>query len=138
LGPGLFSYRFGDEPIGNDDDSAPHLPKGVVRSPFFDRGNDRPLATPLDETVIYETHVKGFTSCHTDLPAALRGTYAGLGHPVAMDHLTKLGITAVELMPVHQFVHDAHLLERGLRNYWGYNTIGFFGPPQRLRVPVPG
>jgi pullulanase/glycogen debranching enzyme len=84
----------------------------VVRSPFFDRGNDRPLATPLDETVIYETHVKGFTSCHTDLPAALRGTYAGLGHPVAIDHLTKLGITAVEHQANGEDNHDGESYNR--------------------------
>ncbi len=123
-----FSYDFGDEYSRNDDDSAPHLPKAVVHNPYFDWGNDRTLATPLHETVIYETHVKGFTARHPDLPEALRGTYAGFGHPVSIDHLTQLGITAVELMPVHQFIHDAHLLERGLRNYWGYNTIGFFAP----------
>ncbi|MCU1344741.1 MAG: isoamylase [Acidimicrobiia bacterium] len=123
-----FGYNFGDEDSRNDDDSAPHVSKSVVHNPYFDWGNDRPPATPLHETVIYETHVKGFTARHPDIPEALRGTYAGLAHPVAIDYLRDLGVTAVELLPVHQFVHDAHLLERGLKNYWGYNTIGFFAP----------
>ena len=123
-----FGYNFGDEHSRNDDDSAPHVPKSVVHNPFFDWGNDRPRAKPLHETIIYELHVKGFTARHPDIPPALRGTYAGLAHPAAIDHLVNLGITAVELLPVHQFVHDAHLLERGLRNYWGYNSIGFFAP----------
>jgi isoamylase len=123
-----FGYDFGDEDSRNDDDSAPHVPKSVVHNPFFDWGNDRPPAIPLHESVIYEVHAKGFTARHPDIPEALRGTYAGLGHPVAIDYLRDLGITAVELLPVHQFVHDSHLLERGLRNYWGYNSIGFFAP----------
>ncbi len=123
-----FGYDFGDEDSRNDDDSAPHVPKSVVHNPFFDWGNDRPPAIPLHESVIYEVHAKGFTAVHPDIPESLRGTYAGLGHPVAIDYLRDLGITAVELLPVHQFVHDSHLLERGLRNYWGYNSIGFFAP----------
>jgi len=123
-----FSYRFDDEGVRNDDDSAPHVPKSVVHNPFFDWGNDRPPETPRHETIIYETHVKGFTKLHPDIPDALRGTYAGLAHPVATDYLSALGVTAVELLPVHQFVHDAHLVEKGLRNYWGYNSIGFFAP----------
>jgi glycogen operon protein len=126
--PACFGYDFDNEDSRNDDDSAPHVPKSVVHNPYFDWGNDRPPATPLHESVIYEVHVKGFTARHPDIPEALRGTYAGLGHPVAIDYLRNLGVTAVELLPVHQFVHDAHLLERGLRNYWGYNSIGFFAP----------
>jgi isoamylase len=126
--PACFGYDFGDEDSRNDDDSAPHVPKSVVHNPFFDWGNDRPPAIPLHESVIYEVHAKGFTARQPDIPEALRGTYAGLGHPVAIDYLRDLGITAVELLPVHQFVHDSHLLERGLRNYWGYNSIGFFAP----------
>jgi isoamylase len=126
--PACFPYRFGAEDLRNDDDSAPHVPKSVVHNPYFDWGNDRPPATPLHETIIYEVHVKGFTARHPGIPEQLRGTYAGLGHPVAIDYLTSLGVTAVELLPVHQFVHDAHLVERGLRNYWGYNSIGFFAP----------
>jgi glycogen operon protein len=123
-----FGYTFGDENSRNDDDSAPHVPKSVVHNPYFDWSNDRPPSTPLHETIIYETHVKGFTICHTGIPEPLRGTYGGVGHPVSIDYLTRLGVTAVELMPVHQFVHDAHLLEQGLRNYWGYNSIGYFAP----------
>jgi isoamylase len=123
-----FGYTFGDENSRNDDDSAPHVPRSVVHNPFFDWGTDRPPGTPLHASVIYETHVKGFSARHPDIPEALRGTYAGLGHPVAVDYLRGLGVTAVELLPVHQFVHDAHLLERGLRNYWGYNSIGFLAP----------
>ncbi len=123
-----FGYNFGDDKSRNDDDSAPHVPKGVVHSPFFDWGNDRAPAKPLHETIIYEVHVKGFTAANPDIPEALRGTYAGLAHPASIDYLVNLGITAVELLPVHQFVHDNHLLERGLQNYWGYNSIGFFAP----------
>ncbi len=123
-----FGYDFGDEYSRNDDDSAPHVPKSVVHNPYFDWGNDRPPGTPLHETVIYELHVKGFTATHPEIPGPLRGTYAGLAHPVAVDYLRDLGITAVELMPVHQFVHDAHLVQRGLSNYWGYNSIGYFAP----------
>ncbi len=123
-----FGYDFNDEDSRNDDDSAPHVPKSVVHNPFFDWGNDRPPGIALHESVIYEVHTKGFTARHPGIPEALRGTYAGLGHPVAIDYLRDLGVTTVELLPVHQFVHDSHLLERGLRNYWGYNSIGFFAP----------
>ena len=97
-------------------------------SPYFDWGADRTPDVPLHQSVIYEVHVKGFTAMHPEIPEALRGTYAGLAHPVAIDYLRSLGVTAVELQPVHQFVHDAHLVEQGLRNYWGYNSIGFFAP----------
>ena len=123
-----FPYSFGDPGSRNDDDSAPHVPKGVVVSPFFDWSADRPPDVPLHESILYEVHVKGFTATHPDIPDLLRGTYAGLAHPVAIDHLRSLGVTAVELLPVHQFVHDAHLVAKGLRNYWGYNSIGFFAP----------
>ena len=123
-----FPYRFGDPHSRNDQDSGPHVAKAVVHSPYFDWGNDRPPDIPLHESIIYEVHVKGFTATHPDVPPNLRGTYAGLAHPAAIEHLRRLGITAVELLPVHQFVHDAHLVERGLRNYWGYNSIGFFAP----------
>jgi isoamylase len=120
-----FPYNFGDENSRNDDDSAPYVPRSVVHNPYFDWGNDRPPDIPLHESVIYEVHVKGFTIQHRGIPGGQRGTYAGLAHPAAIEHLIRLGVTAVELMPVHQFVHDAPLLERGLRNYWGYNSIGF-------------
>jgi len=123
-----FPYTFGDPDSRNDDDSAPHVPKAVVVSPFFDWGADRPPDVPLHESVIYEVHVKGFTATHPGIPELLRGTYAGLAHPVAIDYLRSLRVTAVELQPVHQFVHDAHLVQQGLRNYWGYNSIGFFAP----------
>ncbi|MEX0761547.1 MAG: glycogen debranching protein GlgX, partial [Dehalococcoidia bacterium] len=112
----------------NETDSAPFMPKSVVTSREFDWGNDRPPNRPLHEIMIYETHVKGFTKLHPGIPDELRGTYAGLAHPAAIEHLASLGITAVELMPVHQFVQDGHLLEKGLRNYFGYNSIGFLAP----------
>ncbi|GAA3744264.1 glycogen operon protein [Spinactinospora alkalitolerans] len=124
----LFGYRFGTEEKRNDADSAACVPKSVVVSPFFDWGNDRPPKVPYNESVIYEAHVRGLTMRHPGVPEELRGTYAGLAHPVMVDYLTGLGVTAVELMPVHQFLHDHALIARGLRNYWGYNTIGFFAP----------
>jgi isoamylase len=123
-----FPYNFGDENSRNDDDSAPFVPRSVVHNPYFDWGNDRPPDIPLNESVICEVHVKGFTARHPEIPPAQRGTYSGLAHPAAVEYLTRLGVTAVELLPVHQFVHDAHLVERGLRNYWGYNSIGFLAP----------
>ncbi|HEY3748079.1 MAG TPA: glycogen debranching protein GlgX, partial [Pseudonocardiaceae bacterium] len=112
----------------NDADSAPFAQKSVVINPFFDWGNDRPLRIPMHQTVIYEAHVKGMTVQNPDIPEDVRGTYSGLAHPAMIKHFRKLGITAVELMPVHQFVQDSTLLDRDLRNYWGYNTIGFFAP----------
>jgi glycogen operon protein len=124
----LFPYRFADHDQRNDDDSAPHMMKAVVVSPYFDWDNDRPPRTAYADSVIYETHVRGLTMKHPAVPEELRGTYAGLAHPAVVEHLTKLGITAVELLPVHQFVQDHHLVERGLRNYWGYNSIGYFAP----------
>ena len=124
----LFSYTFGEEDSRNDDDSAPHMTYGVVINPFFDWEGDRQPGYPYNETVIYEAHVKGLTRLHPDVPEELRGTYAGIAHPAVIEHLTKLGVTAIELMPVHQFVQDNTLLEKGLRNYWGYNTLGFFAP----------
>ncbi|TDD80225.1 glycogen debranching protein GlgX [Actinomadura rubrisoli] len=123
-----FGYKFGDPWSLNDADSAGHTMRSVVVSPYFDWGDDRPPRIPYHETVIYEAHVKGLTARHPEIPPGLRGTYAALGHPVITDHLRSLGVTAVELMPVHQFVHDDALTRRGLRNYWGYNTIGFFAP----------
>ncbi|MEA2640228.1 MAG: isoamylase [Chloroflexota bacterium] len=130
-GEALFPYRFADpEGAPNDLDSAGSMPRSVVVNPFFDWANDRPPRTPLHETIIYETHVKGLTIRHPEVPEEIRGTYSGLAHPATIEHLTRLGITAVELLPVHQFVHDQHLGERGLRNYWGYNSIGYFAPHQ--------
>ncbi len=127
----LYGYHFGDPDSRNDDDSAAQLPKCVVINPFFDWGVDRPPHRPYSETVIYETHVKGMTQTHPDLPENLRGTYAGMAHPVIVDHLTQLGVTAVELMPVHHFANDSFLVDKGLANYWGYNTIGFFAPDHK-------
>ncbi len=124
----MFSYRFDDPSSFNDTDSAPYAMKSVVINPFFDWANDRPLRVPFHQTVIYEAHVKGMTVRHPKIPPDVRGTYSGLAHPVMIEHLHRLGVTAVELMPVHQFVHDSGLVERGLSNYWGYNTIGFFAP----------
>ncbi|WP_440556288.1 glycogen debranching protein GlgX [Streptomyces sp. SCPE 10] len=109
-------------------DSAGHSMLGVVTDPYFDWGDDRPPRTPYADSVIYEAHVRGLTRVHPEVPARLRGTYAGLAHPAVIEHLTSLGVTAVELMPVHQFVQDGVLQDRGLSNYWGYNTIGFFAP----------
>src|SRR6478752_4230135 len=126
--PSLFSYRFDDHDAVNDDDSAPHMMLGVVINPFFDWTGDRRLNVSYADTVIYEAHVKGLTELHPAVPEDQRGTYAGLAHPAVIDHLQHLGVTAIELMPVHQFVHDDVLRQRGLRNYWGYNTIGFFAP----------
>ena len=109
-------------------DSLGHTMTTVVINPFFDWANDRHPRRPYNETVIYEAHVKGMTATHPDVPEYLRGTYAGLAHPAVIDHLLDLGVTAIELMPVHQFMHDQVLLDQGLRNYWGYNTFGFFAP----------
>ncbi|MGH3322220.1 MAG: glycogen debranching protein GlgX [Streptosporangiaceae bacterium] len=123
----LFSYRFGTNKISTAD-SAPHTLKSVVVNPFFDWQDDRSPRVPYHETVIYEAHVRGLTIRHPEIPREARGTYAGLAHPVTIDHLTSLGVTAVELMPVHQFVSEHALTQRGLTNYWGYNTIGFLAP----------
>ncbi|SHK73144.1 glycogen operon protein [Pseudonocardia thermophila] len=127
-GEELFAYRFGDPESTNDADSAPKMMTSVVVNPYFDWDGDRPLRVPYNESIIYEAHVKGMTMTHPGIPDDVRGTYAGLAHPVMIEHLKSLGVTAVELMPVHQFVHDSTLVERGLKNYWGYNSIGFFAP----------
>ncbi|TFD25820.1 glycogen debranching protein GlgX [Cryobacterium lyxosi] len=126
--PSLFSYDFDDPDAPNDEDSASHMMLGVVVNPFFDWTGDRSLRTPYSESFIYEAHVKGLTKLQQSVPETQRGTYAGLAHPSVIDHLQKLGVTAIELMPVHQFVDDGTLVDQGLNNYWGYNTIGFFAP----------
>ncbi len=126
--PACFSYNFDDPKKRNTDDSAAHTMKSVVINPFFDWQEDRAPRHPYHETVIYEAHVKGLTQTHPDIPDEIRGTYAALGHPAMIEHLTNLGVTAIELMPVHQFVNDSGLADQGLANYWGYNTIGFFAP----------
>jgi len=127
-GQPMFGYHFGDEDSRNDDDSAPYMTLGVVIDPYFDWEGDRRPRVPYSDSFVYEAHVKGLTQLHPDVPEDLRGTYAGVAHPAITEHLAKLGVTAIELMPVHQFVQDSTLLEKGLRNYWGYNTLGFFAP----------
>jgi glycogen operon protein len=124
----LFSYRFTDPERRNDDDSLGHTMLSVVVNPFFDWGSDRHPEHEYHDTVIYEAHVKGLTQTHPAVPDEIRGTYAGRAPPAMIEHLADLGITAVELMPVHQFVQDTTLVDKGLSNYWGYNTIGFFAP----------
>ena len=125
----VFSYRF-DNPEGprNDDDSAAFMPKSVVINPYFDWTDDRSPQVPPHETLIYEVHVKGFTALCSEVPPEMRGTYSGMTHPAVIDYLTGLGVTAVELLPVHQFIQDSQLLEKGLKNYWGYNSIGYLSP----------
>jgi glycogen operon protein len=127
-GQALFSYNFGDPDSRNDEDSASRTMLSVVTNPYFDWAGDRQPKTPYSETVIYEAHVKGLTRLHPDVPEELRGTYSAVAHPAVIEHLQKLGVTAIELMPVHQFINDSTLQEKGLSNYWGYNTIGFFAP----------
>ncbi len=131
----MFGYKLGDpkEDLSLDDrDNAHCAPLAAVTNPTFRWGRDRLLQTPWHKTVIYETHVRGFTMQHPDIPKHLRGTYAGLASKPAIEHLLKLGVTAVELMPVHHRVNDRHLVERGLSNYWGYNTLSFFAPDTRF------
>ncbi|MEE6167266.1 MULTISPECIES: glycogen debranching protein GlgX [unclassified Mycolicibacterium] len=130
-GQPLFGYNFGDPDSRNDEDSAAHMPKSVVINPYFDWGTDRPPRHEYADTVIYEAHVKGLTETHPDIPEQIRGTYSAVAHPVIIEHLKSLGVTAIELMPVHHFVDDSTLQEKGLSNYWGYNTIGFLAPDPR-------
>ncbi|AZQ76449.1 glycogen debranching enzyme GlgX [Flaviflexus ciconiae] len=124
----IFSYDFNNPKKRNKEDSLGHTMVSVVINPFFDWGHDRPPGHEYHDSIIYEAHVKGMTMQHPDIPDEMRGTYQGLAHPAIIEHLTELGVTAIELMPVHQFVNDTHLQERGLSNYWGYNTIGYFAP----------
>ncbi|MGZ4618122.1 MAG: glycogen debranching protein GlgX [Frankiaceae bacterium] len=124
----LFSYDHRNPDRVNTQNSAPRMMKSVVINPFFDWSSDRRLDRPYSDSLIYEAHVKGLTKLHPGIPENIRGTYAAVGHPAMIEHYQKLGVTAVELMPVHQFVQDERLVRRGLRNYWGYNTIGFFAP----------
>jgi isoamylase len=130
----LFGYEIGhsDEDLSYSEiDSAPFVPKSVVINPNFDWEDDKAPKIPYHKSIIYETHVKGFTTLHPEIPEEIRGSYAALAHPVTIQYLKSLGVTAVELMPVHHFIVDRHLKERGLTNYWGYNTIGFFAPDVR-------
>ncbi|MDP2381453.1 MAG: glycogen debranching protein GlgX [Nitrospirota bacterium] len=138
----MFGYRIGDPTADLSFDTrnnAGNIPKCVVVDQAFTWGGDRLLKTPWDKTVIYEMHVKSFTASHPDVPEQMRGTYAGLTTPAVIDHLVGLGVTAVELLPIHHFVRDKHLADSGLINYWGYNTIGFFAPDIRYAIsPVRG
>ena len=132
--PAVFGYQMesGDDTTYDERDSAPFVPKCVVVDPGFDwkgEPNRHPIA--WDHTVIYETHVKGFTKLHPGVPEELRGTYAGMGRKEVVDYIRSLGVTSVELLPIHSFINDSYLLDKGLRNYWGYNTIGFFAPDPR-------
>ncbi len=124
----LFSYHFDEPSRMNTHDSAPYVPKCVVVSPFFDWDNESRPRIPYHRTVIYEAHVRGLTMRHPDIPPHQRGTYAGLAHPSMVDYLSSLGVTAVELMPVHHFVPEHAMVARGLTNYWGYNTLAFLAP----------
>jgi glycogen operon protein len=129
--PALFGYQMesGDDTTFDERDSAPFIPKSVVVNPDFDwQGKPGRVCRPFDDTIVYELHVKGFTKLRKDLPEHIRGTYAGLAAPEVIRYIKELGVTAVELLPIHAFVQDSHLLEKGLRNYWGYNSIGFFAP----------
>ncbi|HET9982970.1 MAG TPA: glycogen debranching protein GlgX [Longimicrobiales bacterium] len=130
----VFGYVLGNpnEDLERDDgEDAWGMPKGVVVDQTFDWRGDHPPRTPWHQTIIYEVHVKGFTKLHPDVPEELRGTYAGLAAPPMIDYLQRLGVTAVELLPVHEFLDDKYLIDRGLRNYWGYNTTNFFSPDAR-------
>jgi glycogen operon protein len=135
----LFGYNFGDPDSRNNDDSAARMPKSVVINPYFDWGVDRPPGHEYADTVIYEAHVKGLTQTHQEIPEQIRGTYAAVAHPVIIEHMKSLGVNAIELMPVHHFVNDSTLVDKGLTNYWGYNTIGFFAPePKYSSSATPG
>ncbi len=130
----IFPYQpgNGDADLSFDEnDDAAGMQKCVVVNPYFDWEEDRPLCLPLSDSIIYELHVKGFTKRHPEIPEALRGTYAGLASKPSIQYLKRLGVTAVELMPVHAFLTDKHLAEKGLTNYWGYNTTNFFSPDAR-------
>jgi isoamylase len=130
----LFGYRFGahrSDLTPDRRDSAPMMPKCVVEDPSYPWGDDRPPRRSWIDTTIYEAHVKGLTALHPEIPAPMRGSFAALGHPAVIEHLVKLGITAIELMPVHAFADERFLIEKGLRNYWGYSSIAFFTPEPR-------
>ena len=132
--PAVYGYKMesGDDTTFDERDSAPFMPKCIVVDPGFDwKGQPLHRQVPWDNTIIYETHVKGFTKLHPGVPQRLRGTYAGLGSKKAVEYIKSLGVTSVELMPIHTFVNDSYLLDKGLTNYWGYNSIGFFAPDPR-------
>ena len=123
-----FGYQWDDPDARNDLDSSAFVPKSVVVNPYFDWADDRAPRTPYNRTVIYEAHVKGLTQTHPDIPEEIRGSYAAVAHPAMIEHYQRIGVTAIELMPVHHFITDHHLTERGLTNYWGYNTLAFLAP----------
>ena len=131
--PALFGYKMetADDLSFDDRDSAPFMPRSRVIDPAFTWGDERAPKMPWDRTVLYELHVRGYTKLHLGVPEELRGTYRGLAQPEILEHLRRLGVTAVELLPVHTFVNDSYLSEKGLTNYWGYNTIAFFAPTRR-------
>ena len=134
LDPSMFGYEMGheDEDLSfSESDSAPHIPKSVVIDTSFDWGDHQVPKIPLHKSIIYEMHVRGFTMLHPEIPDEIKGTYAAIGHPTTIQYLQELGITAVGLMPVHHFINDSNLSDKGLSNYWGYNTIGFFAPDAR-------
>ena len=130
-----FAYDIDDPDVANAENSAPYVPLGVVPDPSFDWGDDQLLRTPTHESIIYEAHVRGLTMQHPDVPPRERGTFAALRHPAVLQHLVELGITAIELMPIHQFIHDHHLVQEGRRNYWGYNTLGYFSAHNEYGSP---
>ncbi len=143
--PAVFGYKMesGDDLTFDERDSAPFMPKSVVVDPNFDwdgsasqdrKGNLRTLAVPFDDTIIYELHVRGYTKKHPAVAKNLRGTYAGLATREVLDYIKSLGVTSIELLPIHAFINDSHLLEQGLTNYWGYNSIGYFAPDPRYSV----
>ena len=137
FGPEVLGFSASNPDAPSDADSAASVPRSlvVIEEPFPWRDSARATHTYAD-TIIYEVHVKGFTMRHPDVPPELRGTYAGLGHQAAIAHLTGLGVTAVELLPVHQSIPESFLVQRGLTNYWGYNTIGYFAPHQGYSAAV--
>jgi isoamylase len=134
----LFGYRMGahrGDLTPDRRDSAPMMPKCVVEDPTHHWGDDRPPRYSFTDTVVYEAHVKGLTELHPGVPQAIKGTYDALGHPATVEHLVKLGVTAIELLPIHAFIDDRFLVEKGLRNYWGYSTLGYFAPEPRYLGP---
>ncbi|WP_428394876.1 glycogen debranching protein GlgX [Lichenicoccus sp.] len=137
----IFGYTIGhalDDLSYDERDSAPFVPKSVIVDADFDwRGQPQRNPIPWDQTVLYETHLRGYTKLHPKVPETLRGTYAGFGTPEVLKHIKSIGVTSIELLPVHSFVNDSQLLEKGLTNYWGYNTIGFFAPDPRYAADVP-
>ncbi|MDQ7949659.1 MAG: glycogen debranching enzyme GlgX, partial [Pedobacter sp.] len=128
----IFGYKIGEDDLSmSETDSGPFMPKSVVIDHQYDWENVKAPQIAYHNTIIYEAHVKGLTILHPEFPEEIRGTYAGIAHPIMIDYLKKLGITAIELMPVHQFVNDRGLVDKGLSNYWGYNSIGFFAPDSK-------